>query len=43
MTEKQRKCINWICNVLDIEYQLSDSGFDAWRLLIEISHLLRQK
>ena len=33
MTEKQRKCINWICNVLGIEYQLSDSGFDAWRFI----------
>lgn len=33
MTEKQRKCISWICNVLDIEYQLSDSGFDAWRFI----------
>lgn len=30
MTEKQRKCIEWICNILEIKYERKDDKEDAW-------------
>lgn len=33
MTDRQRSCIRWICNVLKMDYPYSDSRFDAWRFI----------
>ena len=35
MSEKQKKCIKWICDMLDIKYEGSESSYDAWRFIKE--------
>lgn len=32
MTDKQRKCINWICDILEIEYT-GTTKRDAWAFI----------
>lgn len=33
MTEKQKKCIDWICDILDIKYNGGNNRYDAWRFI----------
>ncbi len=33
MTEKQKKCIDWICMVLDVEYKGGDNKRNAWEFI----------
>lgn len=30
MTDKQRKCIQWICEILHVKYYGKDTRRDAW-------------
>ena len=33
MSDKQYNCIEWICGVLDIEYDGTTSSYDAWKFI----------
>lgn len=33
MTEKQKKCIDWICMVLDVENKGGDNKRNAWEFI----------
>jgi hypothetical protein len=33
MSEKQRNCINWICDVLGVTYYGGDNKSDAWKFI----------
>ena len=33
MTEKQRDCINWICETLGVKYWGKDTKEDAWKFI----------
>lgn len=33
MSEKQKACINWICETLGIQYDSSDTKQDAWKFI----------
>jgi len=33
MSEKQRKCIDWICETLGVKYYGGDDKQDAWKFI----------